>query len=134
MASKNYTPYEIARLILHCLHNEASEQEEATLEEWLKESDANRRFYESMKSRSHFTKGLKEYSGYDSRQDWKLVRKGLARRKFDLSFSWKRYAAVFIGLFIASGIYWNLSRNPKTYTNGRGSPRFNFTGFQAGLY
>lgn len=103
MTSKKYTPQEIARLILACRQNQAEAEQWEKLQEWLEECEENRRFYDSLKSRTYREAGLKEYLHYDSRQDWKQVKEKISPRKRMRILKILPYAAM-ITLIVGIGI------------------------------
>jgi len=103
MASKKYTPQEIARLILSCSGDDAEEARKARLQEWIGESEENRRFYERIISRAYWETGWQEYMNYSSRRDWKRVKMAVKPRKISLFRRLLPYAA-FVAVVIGAAI------------------------------
>lgn len=96
MTSEKYTPQEIARLILLASQGKAEPEQMDRLEDWLEEGEANRRFYEKIKSRAYWGSGLEEYTKYNSREDWKKLSGRVKNRRKNVFLRLLPYAAVAV--------------------------------------
>lgn len=90
-------------LIKTSLEGELSVEEKEELETWLEGSEENRNSYERIRSKQLLSEKLKFYEHTDSEADWKEIRRKIGSSK-KVSLRWWRYAAVFAGLFVATGI------------------------------
>lgn len=96
MTSEKYTPQEIARLILLVSQGKAGQEQIDRLEDWLEECEANRQFYEKMKSRAYLEIGLEGYMRYNSREDWKKLREKAGHKRRIPMLRLLPYAAVVV--------------------------------------
>lgn len=104
MTSEKYTPQEIARLILLASQGKAEPEQMDRLEDWLEEGEANRRFYEKMKSRTYWGTGLEGYTKYNSREDWKKLSGRVKHRRKNVMLRLLPYAAVVVLAIGITGI------------------------------
>lgn len=95
-----------ARLILKYLKNELDTLEQAELDKWLQESDANQAFFNKFDDAQWLKKKLLQMEQYDSVHAWnKITQRDIAikstHRIHFLKTSWFRYAAAVVLIVIA---------------------------------
>lgn len=105
MTSKIYSPKEIADIILCCIKGMATEEQLQQLENWLSESDANRKFYDRLMDEHYRMEKLQEFVCFDSHQDWQKVQTCLVRSRKNIFYRFLPYAAILVFAFSVWGIF-----------------------------
>lgn len=106
MTSKKYSPKEIAGIILSCLNETVTSDQQERLENWLAECETNRKFYERLENEHYRAEQMREFAHYDSRQDWQKVKSQLRRGRKNIFYRFLPYAAVLVlGLSLWTVIY-----------------------------
>ena len=104
MKTEKYTSKEIAHLILLCIQGKVDAKQRMVLEKWLDENELNRRLYEQVRSHAYLEKGIEEYLSYDSREDWKMVKRRIRIPRKKIQWHLWPYAA---GIILAIGLtFW----------------------------
>ena len=71
----------IPEIILKDMKQEANEEEQKILRNWLSQSDSNRSVYESLKQKDNISKGIKARKSIDSQVAWQKVNEKISREK-----------------------------------------------------
>lgn len=103
----------IVRLLLINLRSEADENQKKELEKWQKESEENKKLYDSLVSAATVIHNMDEMRSFDSQNDWARVRKQLVtkRQKKRLP-NWGRYVAAMVVLLFVFIYYTRIDNNP----------------------
>lgn len=83
----------------------ATEEQLQQLENWLSESDANRKFYDRLMDEHYRMEKLQEFVCFDSHQDWQKVQTCLVRSRKNIFYRFLPYAAILVFAFSVWGIF-----------------------------